>query len=263
MSVQQIVQSLHGNYDATGAYSLEFVRDHRRIEVFLLLPPEEVEVSEPMKTTVAQTIGGTYITDYGNAPKPITISGECHFFHAGAPGVGKPLPGASVHGGFEEFIKLRFLFGRFRDYTMSPDGKLSAPMFEVSNMADVAAIKMEVARLIDDGIGATADKVDLYWHDYDYNDHFKVIVNEFSWRRSKDDPWTVFYTLDMTGIEVDPLRSGWVGFNEPVVTKRTTLEALQDVKNLINNEHAATRPSQYSVTKEGTEYIVSTEEALT
>jgi len=268
--VQQIIETIYGVYEPTGAYSFEFRRPDnahgRKIEVFLVLPPQNVSVVEPAKINVTQTIGGTFITDQGSAPKEITISGEAHFYYGqrignritAANSTNPNLDAGATIGGFEDFIKLKFLFGRYRDYTMSPDGKLSAPFFAGHPaFASVTAIKREVLRLIEDGKGALSDRIDVIWHDYDYDDHFKVVVEEFSWERSKDDPGSVFYNISMVGYSVDPRRIP-IAPSAPKVAKSTTLEDLRDIGTLIDNTHAPTRPETVEFEKDGTIYIIPT-----
>jgi hypothetical protein len=224
MALQELVTALVGNYEASGLYSFEFApvgKKRTLAEIFLLLPPESVTVSEPQRASLIPTLTGGYYSDHGAEFKDITIEGSVHFYYAGSPSragkqygiTAKDIPN-DVIDGFTEFMKLRFMLSRYRDYTMSPNGKLKTPNF--SSIEGLTALRDFVMEQIDKGRGALADQLELIWHDYDYDDHYKVKIENFTAVRSKDDPWTVKYTINMLGYEVDTSQAA-ISFNKPVV----------------------------------------------
>lgn len=247
MSVPELTFALFGTYEATSAYSFEFRKRNgdRITEIFLLLPPSSVAVSEPQLAELVPTLTGGFISDYGQAFKSIHISGQCHFYYVGTPRTNQD-QGGNVNGqpefidGFSEFLKLRFMLSRYRDYAMTEDAKLLAPDFSLQELSSVNALKTWVNQQIEDGDGALADEVELIWHDYDYDDHFQVKVQEFSMNRDARDPWTVLYDVTLQAYNGD--NAGTVSMKSPKTKRKTTMEGIRQVYLYTGTEHPATQP---------------------
>jgi len=235
MSVQSILKAIYGTYVPTGVYSFEF---KGVAEIFFLLPPESITVSEGQRAELLPTLGdgAGYLCDYGQEFKDIAISGSLNFFYGGStrnPIDRVPDSAVDLVDGYSEFIKLRFMLSRYRDYTMTKKGKLIAPDFSLPGLASVKKLKGWVNKQVRDKSGALADQVDLIWHDYDYDDHFKVKVDTFSLTRSKDDPWTVNYDISLKAYAVDD-RTGKIELKSPE-TKENTAQQIDTATLLMES----------------------------
>ncbi len=194
MSVQDIVRTLYGSYEPTNLWAFEF-RKHRGpmiTTIFLQLPPESEKVTETEHADLTATLTGGYLTDYGSDFKAIRVAGSSHFFYAGP-----SADGAEIDG-YTEFIKLRYMLSRYRDYTMTPGGKLHAPIFSSVGLANVDALTRFVKQH-----GGLADKIDVIYHNYDYDEHWYIKVDELSIDRDKSDPFTIKYDISMRGYQRD------------------------------------------------------------
>ncbi len=259
MAVQDIMIALRGYYEPTGVYSFEFRRQNGKkiAEIFFLLPPESVMVSEPQRSVLLPTLGGGYYVDFGNEFKEIKISGSSHFYYSGAHkspakeyGDSRNLGAEGYLDGFTEFIKLRFMVSRYRDYTMTKDGKLIAPSFGAKELSKVNSLKKFVKSAIEDGEGALADNVEVIWHDYDYDDHFKVRVDNLSMARDKSDPWTVKYDISLQAYGVDDRKAGRIKFKSG--TKKPTAPQLIREAYLTSGDLSPeTRPDSITIESPG------------
>ena len=193
-------------YTAKGIYSFEFLDDKGKsiTEIVLILPPESVTVSESQRAELMPTLGGGYIVDYGNEFKDISISGSIHFYYVGSRK--NPL---ATHGsfttsdtsmlidGFSEFIKLRYMISRYRDYTLTPNAKKIKENFSDTALSDVNALQEYVHK----HGNALAPNVEVVFHDYDYDEHWKVKCDKFNISRDKSDPYTVRYDIQLKAYE--------------------------------------------------------------
>lgn len=262
MAVSDILIALYGHYEPTGMYSFEFrkVGNGKTIaEIFMLLPPESVSVKEPQRSELLPTLSGGYLADFGNDFKPITVKGSTHFFYAGTsknPAKQFGTTGSTTAfgdfdpqnylDGFAEFIKLRFIISRYRDYTMTPDGKLA-------KLPDMSLKELRGMKKLSEFVtsqrgkkGALADVIEVIWHDYDYADHWKVKINSFESFRDKGDPWTINYTIDMIAYELDTKKVSDIRFR-PISGKRLTVRnKIKMSWGLSQGFHAATIPTTVS-----------------
>lgn len=262
------MNALYGSYEPTGMYSVEF-RNRKSgskiTEIFFMLPPESVKVREKQRATITPTLGSGYIADHGNEFKDITVQGSSHFYYAGTArnpaaqyGAQNGAAPSDYIDGFTEFIKLRFMLMRYRDYVMTPNSKLIAPNFgSAPDLAGVNGLKAWVNNQLDDGAGALADDVECVWHDYDYDDHFKVKVDSYEAARSKDDPWTVSYDIQMTGYEVDDRASSAV-VRAPNIKKATPLELLKRANDQAGPESVETMPDSLPIASPSTTTLQTT-----
>ncbi len=260
-----INSALYGEFRLTGVYSIElrFNTEFSIYEFPFLIPPESYSCSEPWRADLAKTLRGGYLADYGNDFKDFTVSGECWFYYAGAPrypfstdisgGIG------SAIDGYSEFLKLRFLLVRFRDYlTLDRDSQVRAPRFTLKELAIVELFRSELELLIAKGRGGLSDQIQLIWHAYDFDDHWAVKLDAFDWRITKDDPFTVFFDIKMQGYEVDPTRTGLVRTRGArKVAKKSYPEKIREVHNLSSTAHAASQPTELTVSTASGEYAVT------
>lgn len=249
MPVATILKALAGNYSATGLYSFEF-RDRNNLtitEIVLLLPPEQVDVSEPRRSTLTPTLKGGYIADFGNEFKSYVVKGSCHFFYAGTtarPGLQAGRSGSTPEDfidGYDEFVKLRFMLSRYRDYTLTERDRFRGPLFLKQELAAVELLRQRIALNTGIGRGALADQIEVVWHDYDADDHYFVHINEFSTSQSKADPWTIQWTCTMQGYRTDTNRFSQK-FAGAVTKKAPILERIREVKIMFDNSGDATAP---------------------
>jgi len=232
MSLPKILEIITGNVALTGLYSFEFRNQDNQFitEVFLILPPEEVSVSESPRSALHPTLTGGYLVDFGNEFKDISIRGQCHFYYANVPGTNtypvlRDNESPPIVNGYEEWIKLRFLLSRYRDYTMTPGGKLGKfiPPFALlgnPGMLSTAILIDQVTRNVGSKIGALADQVKLVFHDWDEDSHFYCKVESFSGNRSKSDPFTVMYDIALKAYRVDETRTGLSNAGNGAITKK-------------------------------------------
>ncbi len=226
MGVQDIVSALYGTYIPANVYSFEFRKtknDSTICEIFLLLPPESVTVTEGQRAELLPTIGGGYYSDYGNEFKDIRISTNTHFFFA-------MKQGDVEIDGYTEFMKIRFMLSRYRDYTLTRGSKLIAPNFAAMGLGNVEAL-----RQFADRYGGLADDISVVWHDYDYDDHFYIKVDSFSATREKRDPFSVQLDIAMKAYQVDHNATGAV-MKKPE-KRQTTAEWINDVVNIMKTQH--------------------------
>lgn len=253
MAVPELLFAFTGHYEATGAYSFEFrERGGDTItEIFFMLPPENVSVSEPQRSALTKTLTGGYLADYGNEFKEVSVQGQSHFYYVGTPRTARNY-GRSFEAtpedfidGFSEFLKLRFMLARYRDYTMTEDSKVLAPDFSQKELADVAALKAFVEESVDDGDGVLADRVEVVWHDYDYDDHFLVKVDGFRIDRGKDDPWTIKYDFKLIAYGVDD--GGNRQPRKPSATKKSAPQIIRDVHVYVGKQSPESAPDTLPV----------------
>jgi hypothetical protein len=231
MSVQDIVRTLYGTYEPTNIWAFEF-RKHKGgtiTTIFFQLPPESEKVTEGQRADLTATLTGGYITDFGNDFKPIRITGSTHFFYAGP-----SADGAEIDG-YTEFIKLRYMISRYRDYTMTPGGKLHAPMFSGVGLANVDALTRFVRMY-----GGLADKIDVIYHNFDYDEHWRVKVDELSIDRDKTDPFSIRYDISMRAYQ----RDIGVSLLRPPNQKLKSTNMVNDIVEWMKNISPETLPAQ-------------------
>lgn len=234
-----LLDILDNSYQPSGAYSFEF-RDRDSLtgkvgfpisELFFLLPPEEYSIQEGYKITVNKTISGAWIDDFGNDFKNIKISGSLYSYYVGTPAktslaaeklppfvrnlknqafgladefkklagsfsnqVGLDIPGLEIISGLDEFFKLRYILSRFRD--TKPKENLTSDQAIVKKFPDIGPILTKVK----EGKKLFTD-IAIIYHDYDDNNHYEVVFNDFSMSRSAKDPFTIMYSIQLTGIK--------------------------------------------------------------
>lgn len=254
--IADLLFAFYGEYKATGAYSFEF-RRHKPsgsstadsiAEIFLLLPPGSVRWSEPALGEATKTIGGAFLTDFGAGFKRGTVEGECHFFYVGKARTGATGGGSPDDGfldGFTEFMKLRFMLSRYRDYTMTHDAKLFSPDFSGVPLASVNSLKKFVKNLVDDGDGALEDQIDVIWHDYDRDDHFFVRISDFASTQAKNDPWTIQWNVELEAYAVD--RGGGAKMMLFNAVKKKSVDEIRDAYLLSMKEHPDSIPDELPV----------------
>jgi hypothetical protein len=261
MAVGELLVALNGYYEATGLYSFEFRRasGSQIAEIFFLLPPKSVSVGEPQKSDMIETLTGGYICDYGNAFKNISVAGESHFFYKGNtkfpakiyPNTNEVRPN-DFSDGFSEFLKLRFIVSRYRDYTMSKDGKLGRlPNFYGQTKQQVDALRKFVNSSVEDGTGALADRVRVIWHDYDYDDHFYVKIDNLDIKRGDDDVWSINYVITMRAYQIDSSKSTARIFNNMAYKKLSAPEHIRKVYLHTGEFHSASIPSTINIDSAG------------
>jgi hypothetical protein len=202
-------------------------------EIFFLLPPETYSLQEGYKITVTKTADGAFIDDFGNDLKRLRLSGSLYSYYQGFPGTnaridsntgniaaqsggdriaqefvnrnaleasgalasfGINVPGLGGLTGLDEFFKLRWLVSRFRDQYIMPAAVGETKKFP--NTPDQSTKDLSI--ILDSMQGQVLfDKIAVVYHDYDDNNHFEVVFNNFSMRRSKEDPFTIFYDIDL------------------------------------------------------------------
>ncbi len=275
MAVSDILFALHGNFVPTGVYSFEYRTGAGKkiTEIYFMLPPKSIDWDESQRSVLQPTLTGGYLSDYGNEFKSCVISGECHFYYVGNPkmpatsfgksGTTNPTVGtkfgnvgnggvsyAFVDGlldGYTEYRKLLFMCMRYRDYTMTRNGKIVAPDFSGQALAPVNALKNHIRFLLSSGGNALAPKINVIWHDYDKDDHFFVRIGNFRSSQNDADPWTIKYTIDLEAYAVDTKNAGRDKLSGSeafgIVTKKLAYQEIIDKWNkIMAQEHVESRP---------------------
>ena len=227
------MKSYTSSYKPLGAYSFEFVdKDGNTItEIFFSLPPESISISEKTRSEISKTIGGGYITDFGNDFKEITITGSLHFYQV----LSRMNPNSPqwdfsstdelmLIDGYSEFEKIRYAVIRYRDYTITPKNKKSNELFFDLARIDTLILKERVNKTQN----ALYPNIEMVFHDYDMDEHWKVKVNSFSINRDKSDPFSVKYEISLTAYEKH-LSLPHIGYSE---IRKTSYEILLDYDNL-------------------------------
>ena len=202
MDLPNLIQHLYGQFSFTGLYSFEFVdkRRHTIEEVFLLLPPKGKNVSEPTRASTVPTLGGNYIIDGGNATKTITLTGELFFPYVGSPDnpVSRDSTGLqNTLNGMEEFFKLRWMLIRYRDYTMTDNGRLTVPDNIQAVSTEINNIYRRMSKKVKSKEGVLYDEVQLIFHDYDMDDHYFCRVDSFASNQVESKHLGVEYTITL------------------------------------------------------------------
>jgi len=240
MGVQDIMRAYFGKYEPTNVYAFEF-RNHKNgrkiATVYLSLPPESVTVDETQRAKLTPTIGGGYLTDFGNEFKDITIAGTSHFYNVNsAGGMGNQF---SPTDGYTEFIKLRYILSRIRDYSLSKDNKYTRPNFTGDALKQVRELsKFAMTN------GFLADKVDVIWHDYDYDEHFFVKIERLAISREKADPWTIKYDIQLKAYQVDDRAANSATMKNPEKREYKT-DWINNVHTLLQTCHPASMPTSF------------------
>ena len=232
MSLPTIIQNIYGEFVFTGLYSFEFVNKNRDTitEIFFMIPPKNKSVSEPTRSSTIATLGGNYNVDGGNATKNITISGDLYFPYVGSPD--NPVARNNVDlnnqiSGYEEFLKLRWMLIRYRDYTLHKNAKIEIPT-SLLGIKEISKLYKNISRKINNKVGALYDQVRVIFHDYDMDDHFFVRVINFTGSQSSDKYIVGNYTITLDAYQVDKGQSTALP-----VTKKTTIEEVDNITTSI------------------------------
>jgi hypothetical protein len=105
----------------------------------LLINPEELGMDEPAKVTATQTLGGAYITDFGQGLPTVTLSGTTGYRKR------VNTEGAETDG-FEEFVNFRKNVYRRFITDPEPDSTLSWYNWEDDEYYDIQPTNFRLSR---------------------------------------------------------------------------------------------------------------------
>lgn len=230
MSLQDLTVSLFGSYTPTGSYSVEFRNKNGStiVEAFFARPPVRYQVRETQRSELQKTLYGGFIGDSGNDFKTITVEGQLWEYGVMNPSsplgiINRQSPRNTT--GLAEFFKLRYILMRYRDYTMTRNGKIIAPNFNHPALESARALKKYVTKQVENQFGSLADEVRTVWHCDDKGDHFYVKISEFNYEILSSDQFNIKYTLMMEAYEVDDQYSGQVKFGS---VKKSPIKQLSE-----------------------------------
>jgi len=193
-----LLDILSDAFSFTGIFSFEFFSRNPQTsqlggwltELFFLLPPEEYTIQEGYKATVTKTMSDAWVDDFGNDIKVIKLTGSLYSYYVGNIFNSENIPVNTGISGLDEFFKLRYIVSRFRD----PNG--------TDNHSELKSVFPEINALMAliGSSKATYENIGIVYHDYDDNNHYEVIFTNFTMSRSKADPWTINYTIEMKTI---------------------------------------------------------------
>lgn len=184
-------------YNPKGLFSFEFVTPQGRLltEMFFLLAPDDYTIQEGYKVSIRKKLVGVHVDDFGNDMKTISLSGEIYSLFEGQAGV-------VTLDGNSEFRKLRYALSRFRDFVNGQHIRNSITTLDTSVLESLSERETRWDNLI------------CIYHDYDDDNHYQVIFENFSMSRSKGDPHTIRYSIQMRGIEDLSYSPPWKWFDK-------------------------------------------------
>lgn len=228
MPLPLIVTTLYGEFSFTGLYSFEFVDKNRNTvtEIFFMIPPKTKNVSEPTRSSTVATLGGNYSVDGGNGTKNITIGGELYFPYIGSPANPVARDSALLPdtiSGYEEFLKLRWMLIRYRDYTMTKDAKIDIPT-AILGIDSIAKLYKKVSKNIKEKTGSLYDEIKVIFHDYDMEDHYYCRVVSLNSAQGSDKHIAINYDITLDCYEPDTGQK-----TAMTITKKSTTEVIDYV----------------------------------
>lgn len=220
-------------YETNKSYSFEFIqrKTGKSInEVFLLLPPAEYSLSQGYKVNVNQTAAGAYIDDFGNGFKKISLNFDIWFYwideqqtkapdalnsaksliNAGAnlleSGSRKLLNEENMYdmlSGLDEFFKLRYLFSEARDQSLLTENDAHIHPMEAEFMLKnkYKSTGMDTLSAYAKAYALNYQDIQVIYHDYDERHHYEVVVDQFEFSRSKEDPWSFKLKIELTALK--------------------------------------------------------------
>lgn len=212
MNLPLLIQKIYGEFTFTGLYSFEFVDKSRNTitELFFMLPPKTKNMSESTRSSTVPTLGGNYNVDGGNATKTVTLTGDLYFPYIGSPDNPVARDNAGLENtlnGLEEFLRLRWMLIRYRDYVMTKDAKMTVPTDVMSVSKEISQLYKKISKKVKNKTGALYNEIQLIFHDYDLDDHFYCRVDNFSANQTQDKHIVIEYTITIECYEVDTRRS--------------------------------------------------------
>lgn len=230
MQIPLIIKALTGEFVLSGLYSFEFVDKNRNTitEIFFMIPPKKKDMTEVTRSSTNPTLSSNYITDAGNGTKQLNLSGELFFPYVGS--ADNPVARDSSQlenqiDGMTEFFKLQWMLIRYRDYTMTKNGKMVIPSTVMNSSPEITALYKKVSQLVKNKIGALYDEIQLIVHDYDMDDHYYCRVISFSGSQSDTKYIAVEYNISLELHERDNMQTA-----KTVEIKRSLNESV-DVAN--------------------------------
>ena len=202
------------------AYMLEFIEGKVAKDVFTFsVPPESEDFQFPARITETKTFGGSVFDDYGNDTYKITLSGSTvnedkKLIYKG---FGKP---PRFLTGTQELFELQKIIKNWND------GKAAAGVFR-SSFDPIGAQKKvylyDLSKM--SALQIAAGKASRnYW---------RVFIKELKIKRDKSKPFTFNYTLEMLGVEDEPLgRGGKLGaFGDAVGKIQNVMDKIKVIQD--------------------------------
>lgn len=232
MNLPTLIQKITGEFTFTGLYSFEFIEKNGNTitEVFFMTPPENKSVEEPTRSSTMPTLGGNYNLDAGNATKNVNLSGKLYFPYIGSPDNPVARNNDNLQNrlsGLEEFLKLRWMLIRYKDYTLTRNAKMTVPTTVMSVSKEITRLYKNISKKVSNKMGALMDEIQLVFHDYDMDDHFYCRVDSFSGTQSAANHIAVDYSISLECYEPYTAQN-----NTSPQVKQTTNESV----DVINKE---------------------------
>jgi len=193
-----------------------------------MIPPKKKDMAEVTRSSTNPTLSSNYITDAGNGTKQLNLSGELFFPYVGSPDNPVARDSSQLENqidGMTEFFKLQWMLIRYRDYTMTKNGKMVIPSTVMNSSPEITALYKKVSQLVKNKIGALYDEIQLIVHDYDMDDHYYCRVISFSGSQSDTKYIAVEYNISLELHERDNMQSA------KTVEIRRSLNESVDVAN--------------------------------
>jgi hypothetical protein len=233
LNLPSLTKVLYGIYQPTGLYSFEFVDKNRNTitEIFFMPSLRGKSTSEQTRASVVPTLSSNYVNDAGNATKNITLTGKLYFNNLGSPSnpLAKDITGLDdVIDGMNEFLKIRWMTIRYRDYCMTKKAKMTVPTTVMNYSPEITALYKKVAKNVKNKVGALYDEIRLIFHDYDTDDHYFAKVDTFSSNQVANEYNAIEYTIALEGYELDNIQKKYTD-----KVKTPTNELINNIDGLI------------------------------
>lgn len=186
------------------AYLLEFMKGESLKDAFAFsVPPQSEEFTFAQRLNETKTFGGSVFDDYGNDTVKISLSGttinqELKIIYCSS-------KGKKYLSGQDEIFYLRDLLEKYGKFENLQDKKV-------------------YLYALDSGKKNKGGKNQKAW---------RVFINELQIKRSKDSPFTYYYTMNMTGVPIE-VENRLLSKLKGVKDIETALGALKEVQDTFN-----------------------------
>lgn len=256
-------------FNPTALFSFEYIprqRKNDKVEMFLLVPPEQYSMQYGYRMTVHKTIGST-VVDWSGVDNPVIQLGGSLWsywldqlpapfgnnllgdgkagailnnFASGLVNKAATALGAAVSNffplnqmsGLDEFFRIKFMLYDFwqKDGLSLEYGLTSDQLIPTSlntlGQLPVDGIFGGMRKLAKMSLDNNLYDIQFVYHDYDDNVHWEVVPQNFRVSRDKNDPFTARWSVDLVGIR-DVRRQPY--FVPPISKKFNADQAMKDI----------------------------------
>lgn len=256
-------------FKPTALYSFEYIprqRKNDKVEMFMLVPPEQYSMQYGYRMTVHKTIGST-VVDWSGVDNPVIQLGGSLWSYwldqlpapFGNNLLGNGKAGAILNNfasglvnkaatalasavsnffplnqmsGLDEFFRIKFMLYDFwqKDGLALEPGLTSDQLVPTSlntlGQLPVDGIFGGMRKLAKMSLDNNLYDIQFVYHDYDDNIHWEVVPQNFQVSRDKNDPFTARWSVSLVGIR-DVRKQPY--FVPPISKKFSADQAMKDI----------------------------------